>query len=124
MIKTTLGQLVSLAQSKALGKFFSLGKPVAKYWCNRMLPSQCESELKAWNAARVALIDRYNVKIEDGGKLAFPEGKQDPFNAEVDELLGKPVVFDDAIPVLATDLDGSLLESEMVALEAFIASPG
>lgn len=120
MITLKLSQLVNLANSGTLAKFFALKKPVAKYWGNRALPGKMDEELRAWDVARKSLIEQYGVEVKDG-RPEFPKGNQAEFDNEVNELLAKDISFE-ATPVAVADITGDLTEGEMLALEPLIAS--
>lgn len=119
-ITITVGELVTLAQTGALGRFLSTPKPVKIGWENRKLGPTADAELKSYNDKRLELLKDVGATVPEGAReYSFPEGAREKFQTAHAELLEQSLELP-ASPVAITDLKGDLSENDLALLEKFL----
>jgi hypothetical protein len=124
MIKLTVKQLIDAASSGALGRYFTLEKPVAVTWKNRKQVEACNAELKAYDEKRIELCKKHGRLAENNTYVFTGEGldprAQANFDAEIQELWKQDVDSIPGDPVKIYSLKGSLTEVDASLLEPFL----
>ena len=120
MIKVTLKQLVESAQSGAYARFAAIRKTITAGHKNRKVPAAVQEELKHFDEARKALVEKCGgVLSEDKSRYEFAE-KAEEFAKGVEELLAQTVELPGEAIKLADLLDGGLLEADYEPLVPFL----
>jgi NAD-specific glutamate dehydrogenase len=120
MIKVTVKQLVEATQSGAYARFASIRKTITAGHKNRKMPTAVQEELKHFETARKALIEKCEgVMSEDKTRYEFAEKGED-FAKGFEELLAQTVELPGEAIKLADLLDGGLLEGDYNLLEPFL----
>jgi NAD-specific glutamate dehydrogenase len=120
MIKVTLKQLVEAAQSGAYQRFTAIRKTITAGHKNRKVPAAVQEELKHFDEARKALVEKCGgVLSEDKTHYDFAE-KGEEFAKGFEELLAQTVELPGEPIKLADLLDGGLLEADYAMLEPWL----
>ena len=120
MIKVTLKQLVEAAQSGAYQRFTAIRKTITAGHKNRKMPAAVQEELKHFDEARKALVEKCGgVLSEDKTHYDFAE-KGEEFAKGFEELLAQTVELPGEAIKLADLLDGGLLETDYTLLEPWL----
>ena len=120
MIKVTLKQLVEAAQSGAYQRFTAIRKTITAGHKNRKVPAAVQEELKHFDEARKALVEKCGgVLSEDKTRYDFGD-KSEEFAKGFEELLAQTVELPGEAIKLADLLDGGLLEADYALLEPWL----
>ena len=128
MIKVTLKQLVEAATHTpgtdppmgAYQRFTAIRKTITAGHKNRKMPAAVQEELKHFDEARKALVEKCGgVLSEDKTHYDFAE-KGEEFAKGFEELLAQTVELPGEAIKLADLLDGGLLEADYALLEPWL----
>lgn len=99
---------------------------IAAYAITKALRKATE-EYADLDKARIALVEKYSAKLEDGSPAPSPDGNgvilADPqgFHTDFAALLDQPVTLSGCRAVTVTELGGAVVSPEvLLALEAFV----
>lgn len=124
MIKVTLKELVTIAQSGAYARFKSIRKTIPAGHINRKVPAAVQEELKQFDEARNKLVKQFGgvLSEESEGKSTYVFGEKfDDFVKEFEELLSQTVELPGEAINRADLLDGGLIEEDHDLLTPFLA---